>query len=152
MAHITHPRPKAGQQNFIGIDFHDGFADVDNLHPEVRASLAQHGFTIDETPELREKTVAELRAELEDLGYDVKTSWKKAELVERIAQHHDLNTEKFAIVEQPDGTIVGDGTSLATLPATRTRSTEYDDIFESTDAHLADLRERGIIPERNTGD
>jgi hypothetical protein len=48
MARITHPRPKAGSQKQFDIVFHDGFADVDELHPIVEAALLQHGFTIED--------------------------------------------------------------------------------------------------------
>jgi hypothetical protein len=48
MARITHPRPQRGSQKQFGIVFHDGFADVDDLHPVVAAALVQHGFTIED--------------------------------------------------------------------------------------------------------
>lgn len=107
MPRITHPRPQLGRQRDLGIEFIDGIAEVDELHPERALALVQHGFTIDETPELEERTVAELRAELSDLGYEVKKSWRKPELVERIAQHHELNVAKF---------VEGDGIQKTVVP------------------------------------
>lgn len=47
---ITHPRPDYGRQKFIGVQFVDGIAEVDELDPEVEASLLQHGFTIEKEP------------------------------------------------------------------------------------------------------
>lgn len=47
---ITHPRPEAGRQTFIGVEFRDGVAFVDELHPERRLALIQHGATIEEEP------------------------------------------------------------------------------------------------------
>lgn len=43
---IFHPRPQIGRQKFIGVDFHGGIAEVDELHPERRLALEQHGFAI----------------------------------------------------------------------------------------------------------
>lgn len=47
MITIRHPRPEAGRQVFIGVDFVDGVATVDSLHPERERALIQHGFTIE---------------------------------------------------------------------------------------------------------
>lgn len=44
---IIHPHPVLGSQTFIGVEFSDGFAVVDSLHPEVEAALIQHGFTFE---------------------------------------------------------------------------------------------------------
>lgn len=47
MARITHPRPQAGKQTFIGVTFHDGFAEVDLRGKDILAqALVQHGYTI----------------------------------------------------------------------------------------------------------
>lgn len=95
MARITHPRPVAGRTTAFGIEFVDGVAQVDVLHPERRAALLLHRYVIDERPDLEEQTVEQLRAELEGYGYDVKKSWRKPELIERIAQHLELNAVQF---------------------------------------------------------
>lgn len=117
MARIKHPQFKPGRATDLGIEFIDGFAEVDLTDkPILRQALLQHGYEIDETVGLDERTVPELRAELEELGYEVKTSWRKPELIERLAQHRELKTEKFATAELSDGTVIGDGKSLATLP------------------------------------
>ena len=43
---IFHPRPQIGRQKFIGVEFRDGVAEADSLHPERRLALEQHGFLI----------------------------------------------------------------------------------------------------------
>lgn len=48
---IIHPRPALGSQKFIGVQFRDGAADVDELPPAVEQALLQHGFTIEKTLE-----------------------------------------------------------------------------------------------------
>jgi hypothetical protein len=97
---IQHPRFQPGRVTDLGIEFVDGFAEVEELHPERRQALLQHGFTIDETADLEEQTVEQLRTELEGYGYEVKKSWRKPELIERIAQHLELNA---AQVDEVDG-------------------------------------------------
>lgn len=44
---IKHPRPQLGRQQAFGIEFVDGVARVDSLHPERELALAQHGYTIE---------------------------------------------------------------------------------------------------------
>lgn len=51
MIRIAHPRPARGRQKFIGIEFRDGFATVESLHPEVEASLQLHGYEIEQIDE-----------------------------------------------------------------------------------------------------
>ncbi|WP_217183374.1 hypothetical protein [Streptomyces sp. AC495_CC817] len=46
MIRITHPRPQAGRQTALGVEFFDGFAEVTDLHVERERALTQHGFTI----------------------------------------------------------------------------------------------------------
>ena len=48
MARIIHPRPQAGKQTFVGVTFYDGFAEVADLHPEVRAALVLHNFKFED--------------------------------------------------------------------------------------------------------
>jgi hypothetical protein len=133
---IQHPRFQPGRVTDLGIEFVDGFAEVEELHPERRQALLQHGFTIDETADLEEQTVEQLRTELKGYGYEVKKSWRKPELIERIAQHLELNAvtdaqaaeggEPFATVELADGTVVDDGASLVTLHTDGSATTESD--------------------------
>ncbi|MFL2001440.1 hypothetical protein [Microbacterium sp. A1-JK] len=63
MLRITHPAPALGRQEFLGVDFIDGVAHVDSLHPERELALTQHGATIFEEIEgvkLEDLTKAEL--------------------------------------------------------------------------------------------
>lgn len=46
MIRITHPRPQQGRQSAFGVDFIDGTATVEVLHPERELALIQHGFTV----------------------------------------------------------------------------------------------------------
>lgn len=95
---ILHPHPELGAQKFIGVLFRDGVAVVDELHPETVAALIQHGFTIEaETPPKPSK----------------RTSKGKAVKAEKTA---DDTAGPYAIAELADGSIIGDGESLATLP------------------------------------
>lgn len=45
---IKHPRPDLGRQKAFGVEFIDGVARVDELHPERELALRQHGFTIED--------------------------------------------------------------------------------------------------------
>lgn len=46
---INHPRPKAGRQSAFQIEFVDGVAEVETLHPDREVALLQHGYTIEKT-------------------------------------------------------------------------------------------------------
>lgn len=83
---IFHPRPQPGRQKFIGVEFRDGVAEVDELHPERRTALIMHGYTIEEdavaeTLSLPELTVAELREIARFEGVELPTRAKKADIV-----------------------------------------------------------------------
>jgi len=47
---IIHPHPAQGSQKFIGVDFVDGVAVAEALHPETVAALLQHGYTVEAEP------------------------------------------------------------------------------------------------------
>ena len=49
---IIHPRPQDGRQSDFGVEFVDGVAEVESLHPERELALLQHGFTIERTAPL----------------------------------------------------------------------------------------------------
>lgn len=55
MLRITHPRPQLGRQKDLGVEFIDGVALVESLHPERELALTQHGFTIEKTSRPRRK-------------------------------------------------------------------------------------------------
>ena len=133
MARIIHPRPKAGKQTFIGVTFYDGFAEVDDLHPEVRAALVLHGFNIEDVerpvePSKRSrkrkpakpKKAAEQVTAHADGSFTAPDGYTGALPDADPSQTgpDDVDLEgPFAIVEMFDGTIIGDGESLATLTA-----------------------------------
>lgn len=55
---IKHPRPALGRQNAFGVEFVDGVARVDSLHPERELALIQHGFTIEAEPKPKRRRKA----------------------------------------------------------------------------------------------
>jgi len=111
MARIIHPRPKAGKQTFIGVTFYDGFAEVDDLHPEVRAALVLHGFKFEDAVRPVEPSK---RSRKRKPAKPVKVAEVKAGTP---VDPDSVDDGPFAIVEMFDGTIIGDGKSLATLTA-----------------------------------
>lgn len=83
---ITHPRPEAGRQEFIGVEFRDGVAFVDELHPERRLALTQHGATIEEGfVNLEELTRRELIDIAEVEGVTVKSKMTRRQLIDALA-------------------------------------------------------------------
>lgn len=142
---ITHPRPQLGRQRDLGVEFRDGVATVESLHPERELALRQHGYGIDADPEveapfqealgepiidLEKLTRAELRRML-PAESDVSSKATHAELVDAVAAlpvapipgstdngDGSFTHPGFATVELADGTAIGDGESLSTLPTT----------------------------------
>jgi hypothetical protein len=96
MIRITHPRPELGRQSALGVDFIDGFAEVEELHPERALALTQHGFTI-ESPialnadadafvDLNSLNLSELRDIADTEGVDYTTKTRKPELIDLISR------------------------------------------------------------------
>lgn len=100
MARVAHPLPLPGTQTFIGITFHDGFAELDLTdQPIIVEALLQHGYTIEDTLEgdgegeepefidLNKLKLPELRdiATTEGIDFDPKAT--KPELVDLISRH-----------------------------------------------------------------
>ncbi|MBC6496104.1 hypothetical protein [Microbacterium sp. 4-7] len=98
---ITHPTPQPGRQHALGVDFRDGVATVDSLHPERELALRQHGFTIEadlevEAPfqaglgepiiDLTSLTIPQLREIAEVEGVDLPAKALKAEIVEILSR------------------------------------------------------------------
>lgn len=84
---ITHPTPQAGHQEFLGVQFVDGVARVDDLHPERARALTQHGATIYEEVEgvkLEELTKAELLDIAAIESIDVPAKATKAEIIDAL--------------------------------------------------------------------
>jgi len=93
---ITHPRPKAGRQRFLGVEFVDGTAEVPDLHPVREQALLQHGATIElEGVTLDDMTVPELREEAKAWGLTVPKKTTKAQLIDLISNQpvHELTAE-----------------------------------------------------------
>lgn len=119
---INHPRPQLGRQRDLGLEFIDGVAIVDALHPERELALLQHGYTIAPDPEveapfqeaigepiidLEQLTRVELRAMLPD-DADVPAKATHGELVKLVS-------------ELPAATIPGsidNGNGTSTVPGT----------------------------------
>lgn len=94
---ITHPAPQPGRQHALGVDFRDGVATVDSLHPERELALRQHGYTIEadldvEAPfhaalgepiiDLTALTISQLRDIAETEGIDLPAKARKPEIIE----------------------------------------------------------------------
>ena len=153
---IIHPRPELGAQSDLGVDFTDGVATIESLHPERELALIQHGYIIeadlnveapyqaglgDEIIDLTSLTVPELRDIAETEGVEIPAKAKKADIVDLLAAQSepipgavqnddgswtiqaepvDQGAETggpFATATLADGTVIGDGTSIAALPA-----------------------------------
>lgn len=98
---INHPRPQLGRQRDLGVEFTDGVAVVDSLHPERERALLQHGYTITADPEveapfqeaigepiidLTSLTVPQLRDIAETEGVDLPAKARKDEIVEILSR------------------------------------------------------------------
>jgi len=106
---IIHPHPVQGRQNFIGVEFVDGFAVVESLPPETEAALVQHGYVI------------EHEREAVDGEPDVKAPSKRSR---RGGRARNPLVEDFGTVALADGSVVGDGSSIVTLHTDGTATAE----------------------------
>ena len=106
---IIHPHPVQGRQNFIGVEFVDGFAVVESLPPETEAALVQHGYVI------------EHEREAVDGEPGVKAPSRRSR---NRGRSPDPVVEDFATVEIADGSVVGDGSSIVTLHTDGTATAE----------------------------
>ncbi|WP_350351883.1 hypothetical protein ABS642_00780 [Microbacterium sp. A8/3-1] len=163
---IFHPQPEVGRQSKFDVEFVDGVAAVESLHPERELAFRQHGYRIeadaeveapyqgelgDEIVDLTSLTVKELRDIAETEGVDLPPKARKPEIVKILSelpaepipgatQNEDgtwtiegqavpegVELEgPFGTATLTDGTVVGDGTSLVTLPAVDEAS-EFED-------------------------
>lgn len=136
---INHPRPALGRQRDLGLEFIDGVAVVESLHPERELALRQHGYTIEADLEvqapfqeaigepiidLETLTKAGLRAMLPE-DADVPAKATHAELVKLVSE---LPADPI-----PGGSDNGDGTF--TMPglaaAGRQLASEREDLVAS---------------------
>lgn len=86
---ITLPGAHRGVRVSGGVRFVDGVGEAETLSSHQRQFFRMKGATIDEADD---RTVAELRAELEAVyGVDWKRSWRKSELIERLDTLHRLD-------------------------------------------------------------
>lgn len=86
MIRITHPRPQAGRQRFLGIEFVDGTAQVTGLHPVREQALLQHGATIElEGVPLEDLSARELRELAVNEGIEVPKKASKAQIIALIS-------------------------------------------------------------------
>ncbi|QXE28942.1 MULTISPECIES: Rho termination factor N-terminal domain-containing protein [Microbacterium] len=152
---IIHPRPQLGRQRDLGVEFRDGVATVESLHPERELALRQHGYTIEADPEvaapfqealgepiidLTSLTVPQLRDIAEVEGIELPAKARKDEIVEILAStsapipgatrnddgswtiegppvdEADIANGPFGTATTVDGTVIGDGKTIATLP------------------------------------
>lgn len=82
MIRITHPRPQLGRQTALGVEFIDGIATVESLHPERAQALIQHGYEVELVgTKLEGLTVADLRDIAAVEGIDLPAKAKKAEII-----------------------------------------------------------------------
>ena len=124
---IIHPRPALGRQRALGVEFTDGVATVESLHPERELALRQHGYTIEadlevETPfqatigepiiDLERLTRAELRAMLPE-GADVPAKATHKELVDAVSAIPAAPI--LGSVDNGDGTFTAEGTPFFDL-------------------------------------
>jgi hypothetical protein len=125
MFHIHTPEPVLGQSRFLDVDFHDGVAHVEELHPTREQALIQHGYTVVRElvgTKLEDLTVPDLRRIAVEEGLDLPKKAKKPELVAALealpmrvlsaadAETDDL-TDGFAPI--PGSIDNGDGTFTA---------------------------------------
>lgn len=146
---IVHPQPLAGRQTQFDVEFIDGVATVESLHPERELAFIQHGFTIEPDPEveaphqvalgepildLTALTKKQLQAIADDEGVEIPSRATHAEMVDILSRRpaHPIPGSvdngdgsftapavdgPFATFELPDGTVLGDGTSIVELHA-----------------------------------
>jgi hypothetical protein len=114
---INHPRPQLGRQRDLGVEFTDGVAVVESLHPERERALLQHGYTITADPEVEAPFQEAIGEPIIDL-----TTLTKAELrallpegaeVPKRANHADLVA---LVAELPDEPVLGSTSEVDRIP------------------------------------
>ncbi|MEX8058581.1 hypothetical protein [Microbacterium sp. 16-032] len=160
MFHIHTPEPVLGQSRFLDVDFHDGVAHVEELHPIREQALIQHGYTVVQElvgTKLEDLTVAKLRQLAKDEGLDLPAKTKKPELIAaldalpvRVLSAADAETDDLTggVVPNP-GSVESDGTFTAVaeqegreayIPASAERTARNSEILAQLNA-AADAEE-----------
>lgn len=121
---INHPRPELGRQKALGLEFVDGVAVVESLHPERELALRQHGYGIEadlevEAPfqealgepiiDLTSLTVPQLRDIAETEGVDLPTKARKPEIIDILSR---TSAPIPGAVQNDDGTWTIEGTPI----------------------------------------
>lgn len=137
---IIHPRPQLGRQSDLGVDFTDGIATVESLHPERERALLQHGYTIEADPEveapfqeaigepiidLNTLTIPELRDIADTEGVDLPAKARQDEIVDLISRapaapiegtpFFDLTDEQLRETAKIEGLDVADDASRSDI-------------------------------------
>lgn len=84
MFHVHTPEPTTGTTTFLDVEFHDGVAHVEDLHPVRELALIQHGYRVEHElvgETLESQTVPELRKLAEEEGIDLPPKAKKPEIL-----------------------------------------------------------------------
>lgn len=87
MFHVHTPEPTTGTTTFLDVEFHDGVAHVEDLHPVRELALIQHGYRVEHElvgETLESQTVPQLRKLAEGEGIDLPPKAKKAEIIEAL--------------------------------------------------------------------
>jgi len=114
MIRIHTPEASVGTTKFLDVEFHDGVATVDDLHPVRELALMQHGYTIErelpvdgpEDPifDLHEATIPQLRDYAEKNDIEIPASARlKDDIVAVIAE------APLALVDDPLATQIVSG-------------------------------------------
>lgn len=123
MFHVHTPQPSTGTTTFLDVEFHDGVAHLEDLHPVRELALIQHGYCVvreivGET--LESQTVPQLRELAEQEGIVLSPKAKKAEIIQalsdapaRVLSADDLAVGDFAgipgHVQNADGSVSAPG-------------------------------------------
>lgn len=140
---IFHPQPELGRQSKFDVEFVDGVAAVESLHPERELAFRQHGYRIEadidvEAPfheglgepiiDLETLTKAELRGMLPD-SVEVPAKASHADLVKLVSElpadpipgSIDNGDGTFTTVGFPDGSsALVDGETIVAIVETET--------------------------------
>ncbi|QNA93258.1 hypothetical protein G4G29_14735 [Microbacterium sp. Se63.02b] len=118
---INHPRPQLGRQRDLGVEFIDGVAIVESLHPERERALLQHGYTITADPEIEapfQESIGEPIVDLEKLTRaELRGMLPEDADVPAKASHSELVDLVAALPADPIPGSVDNGDGSFTMPA-----------------------------------